>query len=232
VGNATLDDNIAEGAQVALWSALGDDHHRIRVHVEDGCVTLAGALDDKAACEAAELAVRAVPGVRRVVPRLAAGSVSAAVAPEVMLSVTRFCGLEPASIRAAVAEGRGALDAFFARYRLPPAHDLVLVFRNRRNDTVTIDIAYPVPAVSATRTDDEVEARAVPTGPTLSALPEPGVAGLLRAASALSPHGDGGAPTAWFWQRIAGGARHPWDASAALPVNVPAAPPAGPAKET
>lgn len=229
VGNATLDDNIAESARVALWTAIGGAQSRIHVTVEDGQVTLSGTLaspEESAACEAA---VRALPEVRGVDNRIRVVSTSgfpgtAAGEPEQMLSVTRYCSLEPPSLLAAVADARRMLDAVVTATKGPAPRDLVLVFRNRRDGTVTVDVGYPVPP-GYVAAEGEIQLRQVPAGPMISTVPEPGVPGLLAAAAALETEArDTEASSIWFWQRIVEGALEPWDATAPIPVNAPAGP--------
>ena len=70
VGNLTLDDNLAESAQIAAWRAIGGRCSCLTVSVLSGCVTLSGTVDSKADAERCEGAVRSVKGVRQVVNNL------------------------------------------------------------------------------------------------------------------------------------------------------------------
>jgi hypothetical protein len=85
VGNVTVDDNLAEAAEVAVWNVLGRSDHRLDVGVDDGVVTLRGDVADHEQCRACERAVGAVKGVRRVESRIRvavdSSSLNVAIAP-------------------------------------------------------------------------------------------------------------------------------------------------------
>jgi hypothetical protein len=70
VGNETLDDNLAESAQIAAWKALGGRCNCLTVSASSGCVTLSGTVDSKVDAERCEAAVRSVKGVQQVVNTL------------------------------------------------------------------------------------------------------------------------------------------------------------------
>jgi osmotically-inducible protein OsmY len=70
VGNETVDENLAESAQVALWNAISGRCDGIVVSAIDGRVTVCGGVETPADAQHCEAAIRAVPGVRDVVNNL------------------------------------------------------------------------------------------------------------------------------------------------------------------
>jgi hypothetical protein len=70
VGNETLDDNLAESAQIAAWKAIRGRCDCLTVSVSGGSVTLSGTVQSDADAERCEAAVQSVEGVRQVVNNL------------------------------------------------------------------------------------------------------------------------------------------------------------------
>ena len=71
VGNETLDDNLAESAQVAAWTAIQGRCDGLAVSSAAGCVTLSGTVPSRPDAERCEASVLAVPGVLKVINNLA-----------------------------------------------------------------------------------------------------------------------------------------------------------------
>jgi hypothetical protein len=71
VGNETLDDNLAERAQIAAWKAIEGRCDCLTVSVMEGRLTLSGTVQSEVDAERCESAVRSVEGVRQVVNNLA-----------------------------------------------------------------------------------------------------------------------------------------------------------------
>lgn len=70
VGNESLDENLAETAQLAAWQAVEGHCDCLAATASAGCVTLTGTVDSKVQSERCEAVVRSVKGVRDVVNRL------------------------------------------------------------------------------------------------------------------------------------------------------------------
>jgi hypothetical protein len=70
VGNETLDENLAESAQVAAWNAVGGHCVGLVVSATKGLITLCGGVETAADAQHCEAAVRAVSGVLDVVSNM------------------------------------------------------------------------------------------------------------------------------------------------------------------
>jgi osmotically-inducible protein OsmY len=67
VGNESVDDNLAECAELAMWKAIGSADRTVELRVDAGIVRLTGRLQSAAQLEAVTTAISQVPGVRGVV---------------------------------------------------------------------------------------------------------------------------------------------------------------------
>ena len=63
VGNRSVDENVAECVQVALWGLDPSLRQRVRASVVDGQVTLTGDVETSAQRGAAETAIFAIDGI-------------------------------------------------------------------------------------------------------------------------------------------------------------------------
>ena len=63
VGNRSVDDNIAECVQVALWGLSPGLRHRVQATIADGQVTLTGEVETSRQRGAAETAIFAIDGI-------------------------------------------------------------------------------------------------------------------------------------------------------------------------
>ena len=203
VGNASVDDNIAECVQVALWGLGSALRHRIHASVADARVTQTGKVDSIEQVGAIESAVFAIAGIAGITnfvetaeaavahddatpatPRKAVPA-RGSVASRPMLYVTRYCSLEAASITAAIRQGVNALDALLGELEKPAPAEAVVIYRNRLRETVTIEVGYPLAAAVAKRATGDARSGRTPGGSMLSILPSEGLAGLFTAQDQL-----------------------------------------------
>ncbi len=231
VGNESVDDNLAELLRVAMWNAIGTDDRTVDLAVRQGVVTLSGVLGSAALIKKLEAAVAAVPGIvqlrnlvqvsatmrqpGRSAPRRRRG-------PEPFVYVTRFCGLDEASTAAAIREAVAEFDALFAATGAPPGKELIVVFRNRLPEAITLDIGMPIPSVLVGRLGEEFRAGYLPAGPLAQALPTTGLTGVLKAGEQLIAQAYPGRRDAFhgFWQRFRSPQFRPWQGHVPVPVFI------------
>lgn len=231
VGNESVDDNLAELAQVAMWNAIGAADRGVRVTVKDGVATLAGVLADKSQRKAVEQAVAAVPGIAGIrsairIPRPAPVPAPPVIAearriePEPFVYVTRFCGLEAASTSAAIKGAIAELDEFLAAVRQPPAETLIVVYRNRLPAAITLDIGVPVPAGIADMAAGSLRSGRSPGGLVVETMPGEGIAGVVAASERLVAHAAIGSRDGFrsTWQRFDAARFRPWHEHPRVPV--------------
>ena len=203
VGNASVDDNIAECVQVALWGLGSALRHRIHASVADARVTQTGKVDSIEQVGAIESAVFAIAGIAGITSFVETAEAAVAhddatpatprkavpargsVASRPMLYVTRYCSLEAASITAAIRQGVNALDALLGELEKPAPAEAVVIYRNRLRETVTIEVGYPLVAAVAKRATGDARSGRTPGGSMLSILPSEGLAGLFTAQDQL-----------------------------------------------
>jgi hypothetical protein len=70
--------------------------------------------------------------------------------------VTRFCAVEAASLAAAVRDGLRTLDGFTSQYPELACGPATIVFRNRRHDTITLDIGLACDGAVAPPANGEI----------------------------------------------------------------------------
>lgn len=143
-----------------------------------------------------------------------------------MIYVTRYCGLTPASMHAAIRQGTETLDSFLASLGHTTPDDIILIYRNRLRDTITLDIGYGVAPKLASSAKGEVKSGRVPANQMLSAEVEASVAGLLIACDELDHQATtkGGTRPVYFWQHFTRQALHSWPAGL---LQAPACLPSG-----
>jgi len=235
VGNESVDDNLAELAEMAMWKAIGVADRTVELCVETGVVRLSGTLKNAAQLEAVTAAVSRVPGVREVVAQVILdepkgratssrrGAAPQEVAIEPLLYVVRYCGLDEASMSAAVREAVSELDRLFTGHGLKPAKVLYMVYRNRRPDTVTIEIGMPVEALPNFETSG-LHAGHTPGGQILSGKTAAGVDAMLATVDRLTRSAvrHGLRPADHWWQRFETEAFRPWRGHPVAKVFLPA----------
>ena len=221
VGNASVDDNIAEAVRVALWRLGAPMCGRVEATVADARVTLTGtvsSLEEIGAIESAVFAVDGIAGITNFVEvetKAAKEDAPAALAPgselsrtqvtsQPMLFVTRYCSLEPASVTAAIRQGMNVLDGFIGGLAEPPPKEAIVIYRNRLPETVIVEVGYPVSASVAKRAAGEVKSGKTPGGSMLSIMPDAGLGGLLEAQDRLLEHARRAKliPGKAVWQRF------------------------------
>ena len=242
VGNDCLDDNVAECAQVALWNlhlAAG-----VTAHVAAGHVTLEGDVSSAGEREAAERAVRAlncVTGVSNalhVLARPSRGTPRRQAEPghrsapgiekfrvEPMVYVTRYCSLEKASMLAAMHQGKAILDGLPGDLKPAATGPLIIVYRNRQKETITIDIGYRASTAASRPQSGEIKVGSTPSGNMISQTPGSGIAGLLAAHDALKAQASdaGWRPKPLFWQEVQGDLDVSLGDLPVVPIHLPVA---------
>ncbi len=215
VGNVTVEDNLAEAVEVALWTALGEASRDLTIGVRDGgIVELRGRLPAGSRTETALAAVRGLGGVSAVLDRLTvapARSRQPAAASQHLVYLRRFCAADEPSTSAAIRQAVARLDAWFSDHAAL-SERLVVVYRNLRPATVTLDIAMPIDATAPPiPVGSELRIADLRLGMVEKARAEPGFAGLLDAKRRIveqsGRHDDG---TLVFWQSFDSPAFRPW----------------------
>jgi hypothetical protein len=162
VGNRCVDDNVAECVQVAIWKAIGEASQKVIVRVDKDTVQLGGSVDTEAQRHAAEVAAYSIASINMVVNQLEVSVASARDATFVptgpLLMATRYCTLDASSIAAAVSQAQGALTQFVSAVGAPSPARFLIVYRNLRSTTVTIDVACEVTPTVAARASGEIHA--------------------------------------------------------------------------
>lgn len=234
VGNASVDDNIDESAHLALWKVLGTDHTAVEPSTSGGVVTLTGIVATPELRTRAEEAVKHVRGARYVVNHIVLGQPTASalsnpggaavetIAPRPMVQLVRYCSLDEASLSAALRQAVEILDAFLETHGQPSVAELIVVYRNRRHDTLTMEIGVPVNAEIAAAANGELHAADAPHGSFIGREVEPGLPSLLAAETALIRAADIGVGTQpYFWQSFAPVHFRPWQGHPASKVYLP-----------
>ncbi len=220
VGNADVTDNLHEAVQVALWSVLGEASHAVSVAIAKGVVTLSGPLPAGANETRLLATLGKVPGLSGIENRLrspvAAPEHDAAAPPitaaQPLLLVRRFCGLDAASVNAAIRQAIAVLDAESLRFGLPQPEQLVLFYRNVQADTLTLEIAMPVAAYPAALDQSELRPALLPQGDIAIAPAGAGLGAVLLARRQLveAERRAGRSLAGWWWQRLPAGSFRPW----------------------
>lgn len=232
VGNETVDDNLAELAQLAMWRILGADEKDIVVTVDAGVIGLSGRVRNASQLDAISKAIRAIEGVRAVTSHIVLANTGEPsppgrdapeeIAAEPFLYLVRYCGLEEASMSAAIGQAVEQLDGRFAAGQLPAPERLFVIYRNLRANTVTLEIGMPT-ATPVAIAGSGLKAGLTPSGPTLSAEVPAGVAPMLAAVATLrkSAVARNLVPANFWWQCFAAQQFRPWQGHPAATVCLP-----------
>jgi hypothetical protein len=110
----------------------------------------------------------------------------------------RYCGTDDASTSAAIRDGVRTLDGYFRDNGVPLAAELIVIYRNRMQGSVTLEIGYPVNDKLAKNVSGEILSSWTPSGLAKSRMSKPGISAVLsaydrffRGNKRLSP------PTCW-----------------------------------
>lgn len=211
VGNLSVDDNIAEGVRVAIWSAIGERAHAIVASVAEGIVTLTGQYRSAAEQAAVHRAVSGVPGVHKLVD---AGDVGIAAEHSAVVTVqektplvqvTRFCGLDEASMSAAIRQAVDVLDAFMVAQGAALPQTLIIRYRNPIEGAMTLEIGVPTAIAPASIPRGEIGMSALPAGPRTRQPVAGGVPGLVAGVADLTARGAEA-----IWQEFGAETFRPW----------------------
>jgi hypothetical protein len=182
VGNTDSDDNIDESVRVALWAILGDVAAQPDIGVAGGVVTLRGEVANPEDRDSCDRAVRHLRGVVALDNRLKVTEENAGIeGGSPILYVRRFCSLEDASIQAATASGLRAVARRFGGRAAEWAATAIVIYRNLRDGTATLDISVPAAGNLA---GGEVKPEIMPVGPDLTTTLSAASAAALRDARA------------------------------------------------
>jgi hypothetical protein len=119
-----------------------------------------------------------------------------------ILYVRRFCSLEDASIQAAAGSAMRAFARRFGGDAADWAARAIVIYRNIRNDTATLDLAVPA---ADQRAGGEIQAKVMPVGPDVTTtLIAPGAVALRNARAKLVARAISAAlqPQDCVWHRL------------------------------
>ena len=205
VGNMSVDENLREILAIAIWNLLGARGHTIAISVTDGIVRLEGMVNDSAEETALLKLARSHTGIRDVINGLEiagsegttqAGEALIGAPPRKLAHLVRYCGLDEASIAAALRQGLSHFAPMLVRAGGPVP--LVIVYRNLMPGAVTLDIGVPLDVAGEVAPDGEVQIRELPAGE--AGAPPPygmGLGGVLAHVKALLEKGHG-----YAWQEV------------------------------
>jgi BON domain len=210
------DENLTDGARVALFNA-GFSHHEIAIAAADGWVTVTGAVRSEGERTNAETAIRALEGVAGVSNELSiSGAANTATAgrrrPRLaehlpalrIISTVRYCGLEAASVIAAMRAASSELDGFLSTRGLLPQKGIVVIYTNVQSETVTVELGYRVGEDIVATSEGPVRSAWAPSGAAFSTRPDGGVPGLLTGFAKLQSMAEdaGFRRPEFFWQMM------------------------------
>ncbi|MBI4924084.1 MAG: BON domain-containing protein [Devosia nanyangense] len=229
VGNESVDDNIAECAQIAIWNVIGRRGRAITLTVDQGVVTIAGKLVTGEHRDEVIAAIGHLRGVRGVVdetivpphakpaarsrpsrPRKATHIEWTQSRPFVYL--VRFCSPDEASMSAAIRQAVAQLDTVLAAQALPTAQSLIVVYKNHQPQTVTLEIGVPVELETVREAAGGIHTGLTPGGASLTVRADPGIAGLRAAELVLARLAEKSGHTALnhLWQAFDAASFRPW----------------------
>ncbi|MEO6014821.1 MAG: BON domain-containing protein [Devosia sp.] len=237
VGNESVDDNLVECAQVAIWNAIGRAERLIDLSISGGVATLSGVLQSGAQRQAAEVAVATVTGVSTVINTIEVlETLQAAIEPgpgAILIDtpfaaevpnapyayVVRYCGIDEVSLSSAIRQAVGELDALFVANSLSLPAALVVSYKNRQSTTITVEIGMASPGANILRSDD-VHVGHTPTGPMIKTDAAAGLKGLLEAMEQLTmmARARGVTPIDGWSQRFESPTFRPWTGHPAGPL--------------
>lgn len=229
--DSLTDEDLEKAAEVAIWNCDPALRDRVRVSARQGVLTLAGTVSSNAQRQAVAQAVRTLDhDIRQVVDRLdvrsgePAGNDAGPVplgqhefGSEPMLYVTRYCSTDPSSITAAFNDAVHTLDQRFAALGLEPPGDVIVLYRNRLPESLTLDVGYVLPASVPLGPETELKAGGTPAGKMLSAPTPDGAHEVLGTHDQLLEEASrqGLSPGNFAWQRF------PHSAILIHPVRLP-----------
>jgi hypothetical protein len=226
VGNATVEENLAEIVQVVLWNLLGSASHVIAIDVKPGgTIVLHGKLPANARPELIVEAVRHARGVSAVVDRLTVRtpheSRHSAAGSQPIVGIRRFCAADEASTSAAIRQGVARLDAWFSQHG-ELSDRLIIIYRNLRQNTVTLDIAMPSGTEPELPAGSELRRKHLALLAVAQTVAEPGFAALLEAQQKLhqgtAQFASNSSPA--FWQVFDAADFRPWKGHPRAPLYV------------
>lgn len=119
-------------------------------------------------------------------PRLSRLRPDTAVASRPLIYVVRYCGEEDASTSAAIRQAIGVLDTYLDAIGVPAAGELVVIYRNRLQGAVKLEIGYPVDQAIADKASGEIMSGTTPSGAMVSTVTGRGFAAVLAAERRLT----------------------------------------------
>lgn len=215
VGNETIDENLVECAQIAVWNALGPIGGHVEFGTANGAIRVGGHVETREDRDAALRAVAMAIPSAHLIDDLTVKATKAAARPPAspaavgapIVRVRRFCSLTDSSLSAAIRSALDRLDTTLA----PSGARLdrvVVIYRNRGRSTVTIDVGIPMdPLIGA---DGDVQNDRMPSGPEVSTLAAAGVEGLMAAQALLLGDAHGTEHDAVWWQTFSAAEIRPW----------------------
>ena len=239
VGNATVEENLTEAVQIAAWTAIGSAKCRIAFDVQGRTVTMRGQLETEQQRQALEHAVAHVTGIIAVVNKVelrSAGPGDAIPASEGLhghgetvdiksqpiVYVTRFCSFDEASLSAAIRASVALLDQAFEGQGQPLPRELIVIYRNHRHGTVTLQIGMPAAQFAVA---GEFHSAPGPAGPMVTAAVAAGPEAIEHAyeATAQMIAQSGQHAADYYWQRFDEADFRPWVGHPAATILVPLA---------
>jgi hypothetical protein len=239
VGNETVDDNIAECAQIAIWNVIGRRGRAITLTVDQGVVTIAGKLVTGEHRDAVIAAIGHLRGVRGVVdetivplhPKPGARSRPSRprkathiewTEPRPFVYLVRFCSLDEASMSAAIRQAVAQLDTVLAAEALPAAQSLIVVYKNRLPQTVTLEIGVPLALEAVREAAGGIHTGMAPGGASLTVRADPGLPGLLAADLVLARLAgkSGHMALDQLWQEFDAASFRPWLGHPPAPLHL------------
>ncbi len=126
-----------------------------------------------------------------------------------IVRIRRFCSLTDASLSAAIGDAIEHLDMVLADIGVPSADHIAVIYRNRSESTVTVDIAVFFDPLSLAA-PSELENDRMPVGPQIAVRTQPGVAGLIEAQSLLLGELHATEHEAVWWETFSARQFRPW----------------------
>lgn len=217
VGNRSVNDNLREMVEIALWKALGDKAHALSVVISDFAAELTGTLDSAKDRKAALEAAKSTDGVASVIDRIEIRGRASIEPPSVeaeptqMIVLRRFCALDEPSTSAAIRQAVARLDALFADAGKLPER-LVILYSNLLPQTVTLDIGMPAVSLPQLPPDSEFHVAPVPVVADVEVRAGAGFDGLIAAWAELLQKAGGAEHHAHksFWQSFSAQEFRPW----------------------
>jgi hypothetical protein len=213
----STDEDLANAARVLIWSREPGLRGRVHASASNGRLTLTGSVDDATQRSRLEIAVSRLKGVEAVTNEIEIADAAKAgdkspvastphhqVTSGPMLYVTRYCSVEPSSLAAALHGAVDVLDQRFAQLGLPLPEEVLVIYRNRLPETVTVDIGYTLSEPAQIESNDDLKLAYTPKGEMLSAPAQVGTHRLFEVHDQLLRHAQLAnlAPANFAWQQF------------------------------